>query len=179
LSNELIFDGDHGTTSVGGPDVRQGIELANFYTPTKYLTFDADLATTTARFLTDPLNQGTGVPESLAAVISTGATVDTPHYAASLRMRYFGPRQLDTAGDASSPPSMTFNTQLTAKMNPLNNKTADVTYYYGSWLKSDAANPALANDPTVNPALGGTGVNDYHFHPSQARTVRLTLTTGL
>jgi len=105
-------------------------------------------------------------------------------------MRYFGPRQLDTAGDASSPPSMTFNTQLTAKMNHrssitldvfnlLNNKTADVTYYYGSWLKSDAANPALANDPTVNPALGGTGVNDYHFHPSQARTVRLTLTTGL
>ena len=43
VSNELIFDGDHGTTSVGGPDVRQGIELANYYTPTPYLTFDADL----------------------------------------------------------------------------------------------------------------------------------------
>ena len=190
LSNELIFDGDHGTTSVGGPDLRQGIELANFYTPTRYLTFDADLATTTARFLTDPRNQGTGVPESLAAVISTGATIDEPHYAASLRMRYFGPRQLDTQGDVSSPPSMTFNTQLTAKMNHrssitvdvfniLNARAADVTYYYGSWLKSDAASPALANDPAINPALGGTGVNDFHFHPSQARTVHLTLTTGL
>ena len=89
VSNELIFDGDHGTTSVGGPDVRQGIELANFYTPTKNLTFDADLATTTARFLTDPLNQGTGVPESLAAVVSAGATLDEPRFAASLRMRYF------------------------------------------------------------------------------------------
>jgi hypothetical protein len=185
VANELIFDGDHGTTSVGGPDVRQGIELANYYTPTKHLTFDADLATTTARFLTDPLHQGTGVPESLAAVISTGVAIDEPHYAASLRMRYFGPRVLDTQGDAVSPPSMIFNTQWTAKLdkrhgitldvfNILDAQVADVTYYYASWLKSDAANPALANNPSINPALGGTGVNDYHFHPSQARTVHLT-----
>lgn len=190
LANELVFDGDHGTTSVGGPDVRQGIELSNFYTPTNWLSFDADLATTTARFTSDPLHQGTGVPESLAGVISTGVTVDKPHYAASLRMRYFGPRVLDTQGDASSPPSMLFSTQLTAKMrnrtsitldvfNILNAPAADVTYYYGSWLKSDASNPALANDPAVNPALGGSGVNDYHFHPSQARTVRLTYSSPL
>jgi hypothetical protein len=153
------------------------------------LTLDADLATTTARFLTDPLNQGTGVPESLAVVISAGATLDEPRFAASLRMRYFGPRILDTQGDAVSPPSMIFNTQITAKLkrrtsvsldvfNILNAPAADVTYYYGSWLKTDAANPALASDPTLNPALGGAGVNDYHFHPSQARTVRLTLSTG-
>ena len=190
LSNELIFDGDHGTTSVGGPDVRQGLELADFFTPTKWFTFDADLATTTARFTSDPLHQGTGVPESLAAVISTGATVDTPRYAASLRMRYFGPRQLDQAGDATSPPSMLFNTQLTAKLehrtalsldvfNLFNAPVADVTYYYGSWLPSDATNPAYAKNPAVNPTLGGSGVNDYHFHPSEARTVRLTLSTGL
>ncbi len=190
VANELIFDGDHGTTSVGGPDVRQGIELANFYTPAKYLTFDADLATTTARFLTDPLNQGTGVPESLAAVISAGATLDQPRFAASFRMRYFGPRVLDTQGDAVSPPSMLFNTQITAKLNHnrsiacdvfniLGAPAADVTYYYASWLPSDAANPALARDPAINPALGGSGVNDFHFHPSQARTVRLTYSTRL
>jgi len=190
VSNELIFDGDHGTTSVGGPDVRQGVELANFYTPTRNLTLDADLATTTARFLTDPLNQGTGVPESLAAVVSAGATLDEPRFAASLRMRYFGPRVLDTQGDAVSPPSLLFNTQITAKLqhrnsisldvfNILDAPAADVTYYYASWLKSDAANPALANNPAINPALGGTGVNDFHFHPSQARTVRLTYSTNL
>ncbi len=189
VANELIFDGDHGTTSVGGPDVRQGIELANYYTPTKNLTFDADLATTTARFLTDPLHQGTGVPESLAGVISAGATLDQPHFAASLRVRYFGPRILDTQGDASSPPSTTLNSQVTLKLkrrssisldvfNILDSPAADVTYYYASWLKSDAANPALANNPSINPALGGSGFNDYHFHPSQARTVRLTYSTG-
>ena len=190
LENELQFDGDHGDTSVGNPTVRQGVELANFYTPTKYLTLDADLATTTARATYDPTNSGTGVPESLAGVISAGATVDEPHYAASLRMRYFGPRQLDSQGDATSPPSMLFNTQFTAKLtrrnsltfdlfNILNAQVADVTYYYGSWLPSDAANPKLANDPAINPALGGEGVNDYHFHPSQARTVRFTFTSGL
>ena len=190
LANELIFDGDHGTTSVGGPTVRRGIELSNFYTPTAWLTFDADLATATARFIADPLSQGTAVPESLAGVISFGATVDEPRYAASLRLRYFGPRNLDQTGDAVSPPTTTLNTQLTAKLNQrthltfdlfniLNSKTADVTYFYGSWLKQDAANPTYANDPTVNPTLGGGGVNDYHFHPSQARTFRLTLTSRL
>jgi hypothetical protein len=190
VANELIFDGDHGTTSVGGPDVRQGIELANFYTPTRDLTLDADLATTTARFLTDPLGVGTGVPESLAAVVSAGVTLDRPRFAASLRMRYFGPRVLDTQGDAVSPPSMLFNTQVTARFlahrsitldvfNLLNARSADVTYYYASWLPSDAARADLAQDPTINPALGGGGVNDDHFHPSQARTVRLTFTTRM
>ncbi len=77
LANELVFDGDHGTTSIGGPDVRRGIELSNYFTPVRWLTLDADLATTTARFLADPLHQGTGVPESLAGVVSLGTTVDT------------------------------------------------------------------------------------------------------
>ena len=190
VSDELVFSGDAGTTELGGPVVRQGLELANYYTPNTWLTLDADLATTTARFTADPTHQGTGVPESLAGVISAGATANSAHYVASLRMRYFGPRQLDTAGDATSPPSMLFNTQLTAKLkqrtaitldvfNLLDARVADVTYYYGSWLKSDAANPAYAKDPGVNPTLGGTGVNDFYFHPSQARTVRLTLTTGI
>jgi hypothetical protein len=97
---------------------------------------------------------------------------------------------LDTQGDANSPPSLIFNTQFTAKLahrkrvtlevlNLLDAPAADVTYYYGSWLPRDAANPAFANNPSINPALGGDGVNDYHFHPSQARSVRLTYATAL
>ena len=190
LANELIFDGDHGTTSLGGPTLRRGIEVTSFYTPTNWLTLDADVASATARFIADPTHQGTGVPESLNAVISAGITVDKPHYAASLRVRYFGPRQLDTAGDAVSPETTTLNSQLTAKMgqgtrisldifNILNFAGPDVTYYYNSWTPYDAANPALARDPSVNPALGGAGVNDYHFHPTEKRTVRLTVGTQL
>jgi hypothetical protein len=194
-ADELIFDGDHGTTSLGGPTLRKGIELANYYRPRTWLTLDADLATSDARFLTDPDNVGTGVPESLNGVVALGASVDEPHYLTSLRMRYFGPRVLDTQGDAHSPPSTIWNAQYTAKLraerrlsfdvfNLFNADVPDVTYYYNSWLPSDAKNPAYADNPTVNPALGANidgapgfkgsaGVADYHLHPAEKRTVRL------
>jgi hypothetical protein len=200
-ANELIFDGDHGTTSLGGPTQRKGIELANYYSATPWLTFNADLATSTARFLDDPTHQGTGVPESLNSVVQLGATADQPRYAATLTMRYFGPRTLDTQGDALSPPSTIWNTQLTAKFggskhltldvfNIFNAYAADVTYYYNSWLPYDAQNPANAGNPAINPALGANidgspgfkgsaGIPDYHFHPTEKRSFRLTYATKL
>jgi hypothetical protein len=189
-ADELIFDGDHGTTSLGGPTQRKGIELANYFTPRTWLTLDADLATTTARFLSDPTHQGTGVPESLNGVVALGATVNEPQYTTALRMRYFGPRTLDTQGDAKSPSSTVWNFQYTAKLkkgshlsfdvfNLFNANVPDVTYYYNSWLPYDAKNPANANNPAINPALGANidgnaGVADYHFHPASLRVVRLT-----
>ena len=190
LASELVFDGDHGVTFAGRPTVRRGIELSNFFTPTPHLTVDADLATSSARFLTDPQRIGTNVPESLAAVISAGVTVDQPRYAAALRVRYFGPRNLVEDGSAHSPPSTIVNAQITAKMrsgiglrldvlNVLKSRAADVTYYYPSWLPQDAANAAYLHNAAVNPALGGAGVYDYHFHPSEARTFRLTFVTKL
>jgi hypothetical protein len=190
LSNELVFDGDHGDVDIAGPTFRKGIEVANYYTPTNWLTIDADLATSTAVFLANPDNGGTQVPESLNGVVALGATVDEPKYSASLRMRYFGPRNLDQTGIPKSPPSTTFSGQFTAKMphgarfsvdvfNIFNVDVPDVTYYYGSWLPQDAANPAYARDPTINPALGGGGVNDYHFHPAERRIIRATLSTRI
>jgi hypothetical protein len=186
LNSELVFDGDHGTTFAGGPTVRKGMELANFWTPTAGLTLDADLASSSARFLTNFNGQGTAVPESLKAVISAGVTIDKPCYAASLRMRYFGPRVLDQENDAFSGPSLLFNGQFTLEvrgglrvrldaLNLLNAQANDVEYFYGSWLPQDAARPAIASDPSVNPALGGSGVSDYHLHPSEKRTFRLSL----
>jgi hypothetical protein len=195
-ANELIFDGDHGTTSLGGPTQRKGVEFTNYFTPKSWLTLDADLATATARFLDNPGGQGTNVPESLNGVVALGATVERPTYATSLRMRYFGPRTLDTQGTAKSPPSTVWNYQYTAKMkkgrrllfdvfNLFNAAVPDVTYYYSSWLPYDAKNPANANNPAINPSLGANingspgfpgsaGVADYHFHPATKRVVRLT-----
>jgi TonB dependent receptor/TonB-dependent Receptor Plug Domain len=185
IASELVFDGDHGVTSPNAPTERKGIEFTNFYKPTKSLTLDLDVATSTARFLTNVDNQGTCVPESLNVVTSAGITLDRRDFTASLRMRYFGPRVLDQLGDAVSPPSNLLNTQLTWKrpagrkitldiLNLLNAESNDVTYSYGSWVPQDAANPAYANNPSINPLLGGGGVNDYHFHPSEGRLVRLT-----
>jgi len=188
IASELVFSGDAGTTSPGRPTVRKGIELTSFWTPAKSLTVDADFATSTARFTTDPDHIGTGVPESLASVGALGVTLDRPAFAASLRLRYFGPRNLIEDGTQSSRTTTLLNGQFTAKLahgrrltldvfNILGANADDTTYYYASWTKSDAARAALASDAAVNPALGGGGVNDFHFHPSPKRTFRLTLVT--
>jgi hypothetical protein len=194
-ADELIFDGDHGTTSLGGPTQRKGIEFANYFTPKPGLTIDADFATASARFLSDPDHVGTGVPESLNGVVALGVTIDKPSYTTSLRMRYFGPRTLDTQGDAVSPPTTIVNYQYTAKLgrrrklsfdifNLLNVNEPDVTYSYNSWLPYDLKTPGNATNPAINPALGANidgnaGVADYHFHPASKRVVRLTLGTPL
>ena len=185
IASELVFDGDHGVTTPSGPTVRKGIELANFFRPAPALTLDLDVATSTARFTTNPGNLGTYVPESLNVVTAAGVTYDRPSYAVSVRYRYFGPRVLDQAGDAVSSPTSLVNLQGTLKgsrgtrltldvFNALNARADDVEYYYGSWLPQDARNPAYTSDPSVNPLLGGGGVNDYHVHPTEARIVRLT-----
>jgi hypothetical protein len=188
IASELVFNGDAGTTSPGRPTVRKGIELANFWTPTKSLTIDADFATSTARFTTDPDRIGTGVPESLASVGALGVTLDRPAFAASVRLRYFGPRNLIEDVSESSRPTTLLNGQLTAKLgngrritldvfNILGTNADDTTYYYASWTKADAARAALAGDAAINPALGGAGMSDFHFHPTPKRTIRLTLVT--
>jgi hypothetical protein len=188
LNSELVFDGDVGVTFAGGPTMRRGIEFANFYQPLPWLTLDADIATSNARFLNDPEGEGTYVPESIDAVTAAGVTLDEPSYAESLRLRYFGPRILDQEGTAVSAASVTYDAQGTWKthrgydlqadvFNIFNAQTDDVEYYYQSWLPQDAHNLAYARNPLINPTLGGTGVNDYYFHPGERRTVRLTLIT--
>jgi hypothetical protein len=195
LASELVFDGDHGVTTPKGPTVRKGIEFTNYWTPFHGVTVFADISTSTARFLTDPDNAGTFVPESLNVVTSAGLSIDRPHYGASLDLRYFGPRVLDQAGDAVSAPSSLLNFQYVAKFahgtklklnvfNLLNSVSDDVEYFHQSWLRSDAANPATA---ALNPAYpdacqtngSGCGVSDYHFHPSDSRQVRATYSVAL
>ena len=185
IASELVFDGDHGVTTPNGPTVRKGIELTNYFRPTRSLTLDADIATATARFTTNPDNAGTFLPESLNAVSTAGVTLDRPNFAASVHYRYFGPRVLDQIGDAVSSPTSLVNVQVTLKgrrgsrltldiFNLLNSVGDDVEYYYGSWLPEDARNAAYTTNPNVSPLLGGGGVNDDHFHPTQSRIVRLT-----
>ncbi|MBV9439652.1 MAG: TonB-dependent receptor, partial [Candidatus Eremiobacteraeota bacterium] len=190
LASELVFDGDHGTTAPAGPTRRKGIEVSTDYALNRFVTLDADVATSTAHFLSDADQQGIFVPESLNVVTSAGVTLDRPFYSASLHLRYFGPRTLDQSGTAVSAPSSLLNAQVTAKMrggsalsldvfNLLDARADDVEYYYNSWTPQDARNPAYASDPAINPALGGAGIPGYTFHPSQRRTVRLSYTTRL
>lgn len=171
LQSELIFDGDSGTTVPSpDPDLRKGVEWANYYTPTKWLTIDADFADSSAHFLNNPAG-GDYVPEAARVVISSGVTVhDVCGWSTSLRWRYFGPRYLTQDGTQMSPATSLLYYNLSYKINQrwtisgdifnlLNTKADDITYYYTYRLQGEPA----------------AGVNGDVFHPVEPRTFRLSL----
>src|SRR5439155_670216 len=81
IDSELVFLGDAGITEAGRPSRRYGIEFANYYAPTEWLTFDADFSFSKSRFRDNAIDPGTGlpvgrhIPGSVETVIAAGATV--------------------------------------------------------------------------------------------------------
>ena len=172
LDSELVWEGDSGTTVPStNPDLRKGVEWANYYTPTKWLTIDADFATSTAHFLNHPAG-GDYVPEAARTVIAAGVTVhDVRGWSSSLRWRYFGPRYLTQDGSQLSPTTSLVYYRLSYKFNKtwsidgdifnlFNAKVPDISYYYTSRLQGEPAE----------------GVNGFLFHAAEPRTFRLALT---
>jgi hypothetical protein len=174
LKSELVWDGDAGATEPSGPTRRYGVEFANWYTPTPWLTVDADYAWSHARF-TDREAAGPYVPEALVATFDGGVAVhDLPgranRWSAGLRLRYFGPRPL-TQDNAVRSKATTLvygdvGYQLTDKLsfglsvfNLLDATSSDIDYFYVS---------RLAGEPSA-------GVADIHTHPSEPREVRVSL----
>ena len=171
LQSELVFDGDIGT-NVPSPDpsIRMGLEWANYYTPTKWLTIDADFAASQAHFEGNPVG-GDYVPEAANVVIATGITVhDLKGWHSSLRWRYFGPRYLTQDGSQRSPSTSLLYYNLGYQINKrwsiegdifnlLNAKADDIDYYYTYRLT-----------PT------GSAVSGDVFHPAEPRTFRIALT---
>jgi TonB dependent receptor/TonB-dependent Receptor Plug Domain len=174
IDSELVFDGDGGTTEPSRPSRRYGIEFANYYTPTKWLTFDADFSWSHARFRDfDPVGQY--IPESIETVVAAGVSVHDPDpergFFASLRLRYFGPRALIEDNSERSGATVLLNAQAGYRFNRtwsfaveafnlLDRKDSDIDYYYASRLPGEPAG----------------GVNDFHFHPVEPLSARATLT---
>ena len=105
--SELEQDGDTGgTVASQQPSDRYGVEWANYYTLTKHLAFDFDPADSIARFTSVDADDaapgspgGKHVPEAVGLVISSGITLHDFHgFSSSLRLRYFGPRDLTSDG---------------------------------------------------------------------------------
>ncbi len=94
LGSELVYNGDLGATEPGPASERHGIEIANYYSPLKWLVFDADVSLSRAHFTGEGV-EGLLVPEAVNTVVSAGASVDGFHRTfGSIRWRYFGPRSL-------------------------------------------------------------------------------------
>jgi len=172
LQSELVFDGDIGT-NVPSPyhSLREGVEWANYYTPAKWLTIDADFAASQAHFEGSPVG-GDYVPEAANVVIASGVTVhDVKGWTTSLRLRYFGPRYLTQDGSERSPGTTLLYYNLSYRINKtwsiegdifnlLNAKADDITYYYAYRLQGQPA----------------AGVSGDVFHPAEPRTFRVALT---
>jgi outer membrane receptor protein involved in Fe transport len=187
-NSELQQDGDTGgTVASQQPSNRYGVEWANFYTPTDHLAFDFDFADSRARFTEiDPddaayTNPGGGlypvpgpggfrVPEAVGLVTSSGITLhDYKGFSASLRLRYFGPRDLTSDGIYHSDSTALLNAQVgyqfnrswrlsTEFLNLLNRRDHDIDYAYISRIT-----------PT-----GDAAFTDV-FHPTEPFQLRVSL----
>lgn len=169
LDSELLFVGDAGTTAASRPSRRHGLEWANFYAVADWLTLDADVSLSRARF-TDPDPAGDRVPGAIEAVVAAGATVEDPSgLFGSLRLRHFGPRALVEDDTVRSSASTLLNLRAgyhAARwslyldvLNLLNSAGHDIDYYYASRLPGEPA----------------AGVEDVHFHPVEPRSFRVYL----
>jgi outer membrane receptor protein involved in Fe transport len=170
MASELLFIGDAGTTEPSSPSRRYGVEWNNFYAINKNLSLDLDLAWAHSRFVNE-LNQQTFIPGAVSSTANIGLTIDNQGpWFGSVRLRYFGPRPLTEDGSIKSNSSSLANLRVGYKINPqtklafdvynlLNQKANDIEYAYSSQLANEAA-----------------PVFDRHFHPTEPRSIRVTLT---
>ncbi|WP_128566514.1 TonB-dependent receptor [Methylobacterium crusticola] len=170
FASENLFQGDTGTTEPSRPTRRFGIEWTNRYAVAPWLTLEADLTVTNARFADrDPV--GNRVPEAPTTIASAAITFgEGQGWFGSMRLRYFGPRPLIEDNAVRSRPTALLNgrigyafdngVSLALDVLNLTNARADqITYYYVSRLPGEDAG----------------GVADRHFHPVEPTAFRLTL----
>ena len=177
--SELQQDGDTGETVASAESSdRYGIEWANYYHLTQHLALDFDCGDSLARFTAvDAADAapgspgGTRVPEAVGLVISSGLTLhDWRGFSASLRLRYFGPRDLTSDGIYQSSQTLLLNAQASYQVNKtwrvsvellnlLNRQDHDIDYAYVS-RTAPAAAPVFQDV----------------FHPVEPVQVRVGLT---
>jgi hypothetical protein len=168
LDSELLFVGDAGTTEAGRPSRRIGVEWSNYGRATPWLTWDADLSWTNARF-TDDDPAGDHIPGALDRVMSAGVTVEArqPIFG-SLRVRHFGPRALIEDASVSSKNTTLWNGEAGYRFsdrmrfvveifNIFDAEASDIDYLYASRLQGEPEG----------------GIEDVHTHPALPRSAWL------
>jgi hypothetical protein len=142
-----------------------------------------------------PLSQignapGNYIPGAPNMIASAGVTLgEKTGWFSGLRYRYFGPRPLTEDNAFVSPATGLLNGRLGYRFengwriqldgfNLSNSRSDQITYAYGSLLKSDSlfamCFPA-AGAPTAPAAVCQTGVMDRVLHPVEPLAVRVTL----
>ena len=170
FDSELVFLGDAGVTEPSRPSRRYGIEWSNYIRFTTWMTAEADLAFTAARFSDDD-PAGPRIPGSLNRVFSGALTFEpVKRLFGSVRVRHFGPRPLIEDNSVRSDSTTLWNGQFGVRFNRrvtvsfevfnlLNSPVADIDYFYTSRLPGEPLE----------------GVDDVHTHPAIPRTARVAL----
>lgn len=174
LGSEIVFVGDAGTTEASRPSRRIGVEWTNRWRVTPWLSLDADLAATRARF-TDSNPAGDRIPGAPDVVASAGVTFggERTGWFGTARLRYFGPRPLVEDDSVRSRPSTLVNARMgyrfesgvRAQLDALNlfgSRSNQIEYFYESRLRGEAA-----------------GVADRHLHPVEPLALRFSVTIPL
>ncbi|WP_414662787.1 TonB-dependent receptor [Horticoccus sp. 23ND18S-11] len=167
LDSELVFVGDAGGTEPAGRTRRYGVEWANFWRVASWLSLDADVALTRARYR-DDAGGGRHIANSMGTVVTAGASLGRgAGWFGGARVRYFGSQPLTEDNATRAPSSISFNTRIGWRserwevsldlLNALNRANNDIAYAYRSRLPGEPAE----------------GVDDVHFHPAEPRTWRV------
>jgi len=168
LDSELIFVGDAGTSEPSDPTKRSGIEVAGFWQPLDWLTFDTSAAWSHSRFQDVP-SGADRIPNAVEFVGSLGATVATDNgWEASLRARYIGEAPLIEDNSVRGDPTFTVNAGVSKDFGPfyvgldvlnlLDSDDNEIQYFYESRLLGEPA-----------------PVEDLMIHPVHPRSFRLVL----
>jgi hypothetical protein len=175
LDSELVYVGDAGSTEPGRASSRRGIEATLRWKLDRAWRLELDGALSRARFRgIAPEGEGNYVDNAVERVFAAGVTYIEGPWTASLRLRYLGPRALDTQDTVRSRSTMLLNfggryavnTHLTLGLDVFNiagRKGNDIEYYYASCTGGEV----------VSGACNG-GVNDRHVHPMEPRSVRVS-----
>jgi outer membrane receptor protein involved in Fe transport len=171
LDSELLYVGDAGATEANRASARSGVELGIYVTPREWLTLDADLAWSHARFSAfDPA--GDHIPGAVESVASVGVALQHPSgWFGGARFRHFGKAPLIEDNSVRSDPTTLTNLEVgyhisrrfavsLAAYNLFDSDDNDITYFYESQLPGE-----------------GAPVEDRQFHPVEPRTLRLTVET--
>jgi TonB dependent receptor-like, beta-barrel/Carboxypeptidase regulatory-like domain/TonB-dependent Receptor Plug Domain len=173
IASELLFVGDAGTTEASRPSRRTGFEVAGAWALRPWLSADADVAYSRARFRDDD-PAGSRIPGAVEGVVSAGLTLDgRGPLSGALRLRYFGPRPLIEDDSVRSQASTTLNARLGYRIarryrlsldvfNLTNAKVSDIDYFYASRLPGEPLE----------------GREDFHTHPLEPLTVRASLSVA-
>jgi hypothetical protein len=173
FDSELIYVGDSGSTEIGPPSRRLGLEITNYFHPHSWVTMDFDMSFSRARFLDVPEEEDF-VPGALNRVIAGGIALEPPEASrgplGSLRLRHFGPRPLIEDRSVESRSTSLVNGEIGYKFsdkvrlvvegfNLLDAKASDIDYFFVSRL----------------PGEPDEGVEDIHLHAALPRSARISL----